>query len=46
VAAKLLYERLERVRRMNEVGRRILKAVMLNDVLDVDTAKIKKVEIK
>lgn len=46
VAAKLLYERLERVRRMNETGRRILKAIMLNDVLDVDTTKIKKVEIK
>ncbi len=46
IVGKLLYERLERVRRMNEVGRRILKAVMLNEILDVDTTKIKKVEIK
>jgi DNA-binding transcriptional regulator GbsR (MarR family) len=46
VVAKLLYERLERLRRMNEIGRRILKGILLHDVLDVDTGQLKKVDIK
>jgi DNA-binding transcriptional regulator GbsR (MarR family) len=46
VAAKLIYEKLEKVRRINEIGRRILKGIMLKDVLDIDKGQLKKMEIK
>ncbi len=46
VVARLLYERLEHVRRVNKFLYKILKGILLKDILDIDTSHIKRVKIK
>ena len=45
VVGKLLYARLEHVRKINKFIYKILKGILLKDILDIDTSRIKKVKI-